>query len=141
MSSYANTWNEPEQFDLYIKKFRSLFTMHNVGFGSPEDFPHFMVKLAQDRHFAMDFWALTGTLSKREGGELGVDETLGVIVNAVTGGPIPAGDDGVKVLVDELAALLAGVDLYSPSRLSDGDEEEKVKRMSRPSFLRHLRLL
>jgi TonB family protein len=133
MSSYANTWNEPDQFDLYVKKFRSLFTMHNVGFGSPEDFPHFMVKLAQDRHFAMDFWALTGTLSKREGGELGVDETLAVIADAVIGGPIPAGDDGVRVLIDELAALLAGVDLYSPSRLNDEDgEEEDVETVFPP---------
>jgi TonB family protein len=134
MSSYANSWDEPEQFDLYVKKFRSLFTMHNVGSGSPEDFPHFMVKLTQDRHFAMDFWALTGTLSKREGGELAVDQTLAVIVDAVIGGPVPAGDDGVKVLVDELAALLAGVDLYSPSRLSDedGEDEESVETVVPP---------
>jgi TonB family protein len=124
MSSNANSWSEPEQFDHYIKKFRSLFEMHHVDFGSPEDFPHFMVKLAQDRHFAMDFWALTGTLSKREGGELSVEQMLGVIVDAVMGGPVPAGDDGVKTLVDELAMLLAGVDLYSPSRMSDGDGED-----------------
>jgi TonB family protein len=122
MSSNANTWSEPEQFDLYIKKFRSLFEMHHVAFGSPEDFPHFMVKLAQDRHFAMDFWALTGTLSKREGGELSVEQMLAVIAEAVIDGPVPDGDDGVKTLVDELAMLLAGVDLYSPSRLSDDED-------------------
>ena len=69
--------------------------MHHVGFGTPEDFPAFMVKLIQDRHFAMDFWALTGNLSRREGGDLSVEEMLAVIVDAVSGGEIPAGDDGV----------------------------------------------
>jgi len=130
MYSHANTWNEPEQFDLYIKKFRSLFTMHNVGFGSPDDFPHFMVKLAQDRHFAMDFWGLTGTLSKREGGELSVDQTLAVIVDAVVDADISEKDEGTKTLIDELAALLSGVDLYSPSRQSDSDAEDEESEPS-----------
>lgn len=122
----ANTWRKSEQFDPYVKKFRSLFDMHNVQSGSPEDLPGFMIKLAQDRHFAMDFWALTGTLSKREGGELSVEEVLAVIVDAVTGGDIPADGDGHKILVDELATLLAGVDLYSPSRMSDIDADTFV---------------
>jgi TonB family protein len=121
MSSHSNIWGKPEQFDVYIKKFRSLFDMHTIQFGSPEDFPGFMTKLVQDRHFAMDFWALTGTLSRREGGELSVEQVLAVIVHGVTGGDIPADDDGHKTLVDELATLLAGVDLYSPSRFSDGE--------------------
>jgi TonB family protein len=123
MSSYTNNGGKPEQFDLSVKKFRSLFDMHGVQFGSPQDFPGFMTKLIQDRHFAMDFWAFTGTLSKREGGELSVEQMLAVIVDAVIGGEVPAGDDGIKILVDELATLLAGVDLYSPSRLT---EEETV---------------
>jgi TonB family protein len=100
--------------------------MHHVEFGLPENFPGFMTKLAQDRHFAMDFWALTGTLSKREGGDLSVEQVLGVIVDGVIGGEIPAGDDGIRTLVDELATLLAGVDLYSPSRLNDEEDEETV---------------
>jgi len=126
MASYVNTWRKPEQFELYVKKFRSLFDMHHVEFGSPEDFPGFMTKLVQDRHFAMDFWALTGTLSKREGGDLSVEQVLAVIVDGVIGEEIPAGDDGLKTLVDELATLLAGVDLYSPSRLNDGEDMETV---------------
>ena len=123
MSSHAEIWGKPEQFDLYVKKFRSLFDMHTIQFGSPEDFPGFMTKLVQDRHFAMDFWALTGTLGRREGGELSVEQMLAVIVDGVTGGDIPADDDGHKTLVDELASLLAGVDLYGPSRQSDSDGE------------------
>jgi TonB family protein len=115
---------KPDQAEIYVKKFRSLFDMHHVGFGTPEEFPAFMVKLIQDRHFAMDFWALTGNLSRREGGDLSVEEMLAVIVDAVSGGEIPAGEGGVKTLVDELASLLAGVDLYSPSRFSDQDETE-----------------
>jgi TonB family protein len=132
MSSYVSTWKKPEQFELYVKKFRSLFDMHNIGCGSPEDFPGFMQKLIQDRHFAMDFWALTGTLSKREGGELSVEEMLAVIVDSVIGGEVPAGDDGIKTLVDELGTLLSGVDLYSPSRFNDVDETDEVKKPPPP---------
>jgi TonB family protein len=124
MSSCVSTLKKPDQCEVYVKKFRSLFEMHHVGFGTLEEFPAFMQKLVQDRHFAMDFWALTGNLSRREGGELSVEEMLAVIVDAVIGGEIPAGDVGVKTLVDELAALLAGVDLYSPSRFTDEDETE-----------------
>ena len=91
-----------------------------------------MTKLVQDRHFAMDFWALTGTLSKREGGELSVEQVLAVIVDGVIGEEIPAGDDGLKTLIDELATLLAGVDLYSPSRLGD-EEEEDVEAVAPPA--------
>ncbi len=98
--------------------------MHNVALGSEEDFPDFMTKLLQDRHFAMDFWALTGTLSKREGGELSVEQMLEVIVGAVIGDTGKVGNDGNRTLVDELAALLAGVDLYSPSRFTDEDEQD-----------------
>jgi TonB family protein len=130
MASYVNTWRKPEQFELYVKKFRSLFDMHHVEFGLPENFPGFMTKLVQDRHFAMDFWALTGTLSKREGGELSVEQVLAVIVDGVIGEEIPAGDDGLKTLIDELATLLAGVDLYSPSRLSD---EEDIETFAPPA--------
>jgi TonB family protein len=124
MSTCASTLRKPDQCEVYVKKFRSLFDMHHVGFGTPEEFPAFMQKLIQDRHFAMDFWALTGNLSLREGGELSVEEMLSVIVDAVIGGEIPGDDAGLKTLVDELASLLAGVDLYSPSRFSDEDETE-----------------
>jgi TonB family protein len=132
MASYVNTWRKPEQFELYVKKFRSLFDMHHVESGSPENFPGFMTKLVQDRHFAMDFWALTASLSKREGGDLSVEQVLAVIVDGVTGGDIPADDDGHKTLVDELATLLAGVDLYSPSRLSDEEDVETVAPPASP---------
>ena len=50
-----------------------------------------------------------------------IEQIIAVIVDAVIDGPVPAGDDGVKTLVDELAMLLAGVDLYSPSRQSDDE--------------------
>ena len=121
MVLHASTTTQNELFDGYVKKFRSLYDMHNIQFGSPDDLPVFMQKLQTDRHFAMDFWALTGTLSKREGGELSVDEMLAVIVIGVAGGDIPPGDEGHQSFVTELASLLAGVDLYSPSRLSDAE--------------------
>jgi len=135
MASYANTLSKVGESDPYIKKFRSLFEMHHVGFGTPEDFSGFMQKLAQNRHFAMDFWALTGSLSKREGGELSVEQMLDVIGEAVIGGEIPVHDDGIRTLAEELSALLSGVDLYSPSRISD--EEEAVAPPPPVSSLSH----
>ena len=135
MSSYANTLSKVGESDPYIKKFRSLFEMHHVGFGTPEDFSGFMQKLAQNRHFAMDFWALTGSLSKREGGELSVEQMLDVIGEAVIGGEIPVHDDGIRTLAEELSALLSGVDLYSPSRISD--EEGAVSPPPPVSSLSH----
>lgn len=115
MSTYAKTEKKPERFDLYVKKIRSICDMHNVPFGSPEDLSAFMQKLAEDRHFAMDFWALTGALSSREGGQLSDEQMLAVIVEGVAGGDISEHDEELKQLIDDLASMLAGVDVHSPS--------------------------
>ena len=119
MFANASLQAKSEQFELYVKKFRSLFEMHNIRFGSPEDFPSFMQGLTNDRHFAMDFWALAGSLSRRKGGELSVDQILAVIVDSVAGVDVATEDEGLKTLTDELAGLLAGVDLYSTTWSGD----------------------
>src|SRR5216683_4243342 len=117
-STHANTQEKTDRFDIDVKKFRSICDMHGVGFGSPEDFSCFMQKLAEDRRYAMDFWAVTGTLSSREGGQLSDEQMLAIIVRGVAGldlPDIPDADSNLKKLVGDLASLLAGVDLHSPT--------------------------
>jgi TonB family protein len=119
----ANVLKRPEPFELYIKKFRSLFDMHGIHFGSPGDIPDFMQKLAEDRHFAMDFWALNGALSSRERGKFSDEQMLSIIVEGVAGREIRDSDGDLKNLVGDLASLLAGVDLHRPSEQSDDAPE------------------
>jgi TonB family protein len=70
-----------------------------------------MRKLIEDRHLAMDFWAFISKLSDREGGELSDDQMLGVVVEAITDGAISDEDGGQMRTVDDLRAMLAGVDI------------------------------
>lgn len=112
----ANSLQKPESFDLYVRKFRAICAMHNVRIGSRADLPGFMQKLAEDRHFAMEFWKLVGKLSNREGGELTDDQMLVVLVESVTGSDISQEDGDLRRTVDDLRALLAGVDVQSPGQ-------------------------
>jgi TonB family protein len=114
MSTSAAILTTSELFDQYVRKFRSICTMHGVQIGSHDDLREFMHKLTEDRHFAMDFWAFTGKLSSREGGELSDERMLAVVVEGVSGSTIPDAEGELKSVVDELAALLAGVDVQSP---------------------------
>jgi TonB family protein len=115
MSSSAAVLTKSELFDLYIRKFRSICDRHGLHRGSQEDLREFMHKLADDSHFAMDFWAFAGKLSSREGGQLSDEEMLTVIVEGVAGSGTPGTDADLKNLIGELAVLLAGVDVQSPS--------------------------
>jgi TonB family protein len=114
MSSSAAVLTKSELFDLYIRKFRSICDMHGLHRGSQDDLREFMRKLADDSHFAMDFWAFAGKLSSREGGQLSDEEMLTVIVEGVAGSGSPGADPELKNLIGELAVLLSGVDVQSP---------------------------
>ncbi len=91
---------------LYVRKFRSVCDMHSVRFGSPDNFGRFMQQLVEDRKFAMDFWALAGRFSSREGGELTDEQMLEVIVHEIAGSAVTAVDGGLKQQVDSLARIL-----------------------------------
>ena len=111
MSAYANSLQKPEGFDRYVRKFRSICMMHGVQIGSRTQLPGFMRKLVEDRHLAMDFWAFISKVSDREGGELSDDQMLGVVVEGIADGAI-SDEDGVQTrTVDDLRAMLAGVDI------------------------------
>jgi TonB family protein len=114
MSATANSLQKPQGFDLYLRKFRVICTMHGVEIGSRTNLSGFMQKLMEDRHLAMDFWALVSKLSDREGGELSDDQILAVVVEGVTGSEPSDEDAETKRIVGDLRAMLAGVDIQSP---------------------------
>ena len=114
MSAYANSLQKPQGFEFYVRKFRAICVLHDVQIGSRRDLPGFLRKLMEDRPLAMDFWKLIGKLSNREGGELADDEMLAVIVEGVTGGEALEDDAEQKRTVEDLRAMLAGVDIQSP---------------------------
>jgi TonB family protein len=116
MSAYANSVQKPERFDMYVRKFRSICAMHDVQIGSSVEFPGFIRKLMDDRHLAMDFWAFVGKLSSREGGELSDDQLLGVIVEGITDSEYSPEDRGQERSMDDLRAMLAGVDIQAPEQ-------------------------
>jgi len=117
MSAYANSLQKPDRFDKYVRKFRSICTMHGVKIGSRMELSAFLRKLLEDRHLAMDFWAFIGKLSNREGGELSDEQMLGVVVEGITDSEISEIDGGQKRAVDDLRAMLAGVDIQSPAQV------------------------
>ncbi len=117
MSAYANSLQKPEIFDSYVKKFRVICVMHNIHLGSPADLPAFLQKLINDRHLSMDFWGFVGKLSDREGGELTDDQLLAVVIEGITKGDLPPEDPTLKRTVDDLRAMLAGVDIQGPGEL------------------------
>jgi TonB family protein len=99
---------------LYVKKFRALCDMHSVRFGSTDSFSAFMRQLAEDRKFAMDFWALAGKFSNREGGQLSDEQMLNAIVQEIAGCSVTAADDKLKPQINDFARILAGEDVSSP---------------------------
>jgi Gram-negative bacterial TonB protein C-terminal len=113
MSALANSLHKPERFDAYVRRFRAICGMHGIQVGSRGDLCGFMQKLMEDRHLSMDFWSFVGKLSGREGGELSDDQMLAVIVEGVTGGESSEEDGRV---VDDLRAMLAGVDIQGPGK-------------------------
>jgi TonB family protein len=90
--------------------------MHGVKIGSRGELSAFLPKLVEDRHLAMDFWAFVSKASNREGGELSDDQMLGVVVEGITEDEISEIDGGAKRTVDDLRAMLAGVDIQGPQQ-------------------------
>src|SRR5258705_3686205 len=118
MSACVNSVQKPERFDLYVRKFRSICMMHGIQVGSRTELPAFLRKLIDDRHLAMDFWGFIRKLSDREGGELSDDQLVGVIVEGLTDCDISEQDGGSQRTIDNLRAMLAGVDIQSPPQSS-----------------------
>ncbi|WP_263366824.1 energy transducer TonB [Edaphobacter bradus] len=100
-----------------VKQVRSLCDMHRVPFGTLENLGDLIASVKEDRHFAMDFWALVGRLSARESGELGDDEMLEVIVEGAAGAGVASLRPEERARAEELKQMLAGVDVAQPAEL------------------------
>src|SRR6201999_4365774 len=61
-------------------------------------------------------WAFVGKLSSREGGEFSDDQVLAVVGEGVTGGEVSEADEDTKQVLDNLRAMLAGVDIQAPGQ-------------------------
>jgi TonB family protein len=105
---------EKEHHDPAVKRFQSLCDMHRIGCGEAGNLPQFVNALKQNRHFAMDFWAMVGDLSARERGTLSDDELLAMIVEGSSGRTISELPLNEKVATAELKNMLAGVDVDAP---------------------------
>jgi TonB family protein len=114
MSTSASGVKKPEHFDLYVGRLRSICEMHGISTGLQDHLSGFLNRLDDDRRFGMDFWALVGKLSSREGGELNDDQTLAVVVAGITGQLPDENDDSLRPQINQLQALLSGVDIQRP---------------------------
>jgi TonB family protein len=117
MSAYANSLQKPESFESYVRKFRVICVMHSVQVGSPADLPAFLQKLINDRHLAMDFWGFVGKLTDREGGDLSDEQLLALVVEGIANSEVPLDNPNLTRTVDDLRAMLAGVDVHAPGQL------------------------
>lgn len=106
--------DEVTPHDNAVKKIQSLCDMHRIPFGEAGDLRTFAGSLQQDRHLAMDFWAIVGELSARERGSFSDDEMLDTIVEAVSGHLIQSLPSQEKEATHLLQQLLAGVDIGAP---------------------------
>ena len=95
--------------------------MHRVPVGSPAELAGFLTALDEDKHLAMDFWAVMGKMSE-EGpaylaGQPLNERMLEVVVEAVTGlsvaEVITSSEESLGV-VERLSRLLGGEDLNQP---------------------------
>jgi TonB family protein len=133
MSAYVNILQKPQGFDTCVRKLQSICAMHGVPVGSRVDLPGFMKKLVEDRHLAMDFWAFVGKLSNREGGDLSDDLLVGLIVEAITNDEVWHEDGGLKKNVDDLRAMLAGVDTQAPVEIAPFPRSDRNSHRSSDS--------
>jgi len=127
---------EKENHDQAVKRFRSLCDMHRIPFGGAGNLREFITALRQDRHFAMDFWAMVGSLSARERGTLNDDEMLDMLVEGSSGRKIAELPLTEKIVTAELKNMLAGVDTDSPL-LPDviTEPEDDILAEERPEVL------
>lgn len=108
-----------EQRGQAVKRLRSLFDMHRVSFGAPENLNGLLTSLHDDRHFAMDFWSVIGALSEDEEAPLNDEEMLDTVIESATGVESTSLPQEMQPQVTELRQLLSGVDIERPAELPE----------------------
>jgi outer membrane biosynthesis protein TonB len=119
------------QTDPYVRRIAGVCDMHRVAVGSLAELEGFLKALDEDKHLAMDFWAVMGKMSD-EGSAYLAGRTLNakmleVVVEAVTGvsvADILAAGEHPRHVVAQLVRLLAGEDIHSPVVVDDGPDVE-----------------
>jgi hypothetical protein len=106
--------DEVEMHGQTVKRFQSLCDMHRVPFGDPGNLNDLITNLQQNRHFAMDFWAMVGDFSARERGTLSDEEMLEAVVEGSCGMSLAVAEKDYEKPLHELRQMLAGVDVAAP---------------------------
>ena len=106
-----------EQRGQAVKRLRSLFDMHHIPFGALENLGGLLLNLHENRHFAMDFWAVVNSLSEGGSGTLTDEEMLEVVVEGIAGVSSHAVPEYERPGIHELRQMLAGVDVTRPAAL------------------------
>lgn len=122
MAAHTTAQRAPISASLDVKKIRSACEMHNVPFGAPGALPAFLNNLRENRHFAMDFWALNAAMSANDGEEFSDDRMFETVVYAIAGCDVAmfrASRSDLTEYLDDLRDLLRGVDIDNPSREPD----------------------
>jgi TonB family protein len=136
--------------DPYVRRLAVVCDMHQVAVGSPAELAKFLVALDEDKHLAMDFWAVMRKMSEEGSAYLAGqplnERMLEVVVEAVTGQSlaevITSSEESLEV-VERLSRLLGGEDLSSPvvvdipPKIEEPDVEAKkpMGRAETPSRL------
>jgi TonB family protein len=104
--------------DPYVRRIAAVCDMHRVPVGSPAELAGFLVALDEDKHLAMDFWAVIGKMNDEGSAYLAGtplhERMLEVVVEAVTGlnvaEVITSSEESLET-VERLSRLLGGEDL------------------------------
>jgi TonB family protein len=123
---------EKENHDQAVKRFYSLCDMHRIACGQAGGLRQLVTALKENRHFAMDFWAMVGDLSARERGTLSDDEMLATIVEGSSGKTISELSLNEKVVTAGLKNMLAGVDVDAESMEEEASAAESEPPIASP---------
>lgn len=112
--------------DPYVRKVAAVCDMHGVACGSVTELAGFLTALDEDKHLAMDFWAVMGKMSDEGSAYLAGqplhERMLEVVVEAVTGlslAEVITSSEEMLGVVERLSRLLAGEDINSPVVVAD----------------------
>jgi TonB family protein len=116
--------------DPYVRKVAGVCDMHRVPVGSVAELAGFLAALDEDKHLAMDFWAVMGKMSDEGSAYLAGqplnERMLEVVVEAVTGlslAEVITSSEEMLGVVERLSRLLAGEDMNSPAVVVDDAPE------------------
>jgi TonB family protein len=127
-----------ERFGEYIENFQNVFSSHNIGFGTPEDFPAFARNLKSNQALQEDLSRLVKSLMERESGKVSLRIVLTIIAVASGGSEIARSEldasRPVNLVIDFLISAAGGTqidpdhpdDLYPTAYLADEADEEDI---------------